>query len=136
NRLRPCLELVRELAPGCPVELDRADHVTAEIERSHPLEDLRPTPERADARGATELVGREREEVAVERLDVDRLVRGGLRGVDDHDRTALVCPRAELLDRIDRPERVRDEVVRNDLDLPLAGGLVEQVEPQLTRSEE
>jgi len=37
--------------------------------------------------------------------------------VDDHDRALLVCP-PRLLDRVDRAERVRDEVVRDDLDVP------------------
>ena len=45
-----------------------------------------------------------------------RHVRCGLRGVADEDRALLVRPRDELLDRVDRPERVRDVVRRDDLD--------------------
>ena len=93
--------------------------MAAEVERRHRLEQLRASPERADARRAAHLVGREREEVAVELLDVDRVVRCGLRGVDDHDRALLVRPRGEPLDRVDRPQRVRDEVVGDDLDVAL-----------------
>ena len=46
--------------------------------------------------GPQHLVRREREEVAAERLDVERAVRRGLRGVDDHDRVPLVRPGGEL----------------------------------------
>ena len=120
DRLRSGLELVRQLAPGRLLERDRPDHVTAEVERRHRLEQLRPAPERTDARRAAHLVGGESEEVAVELLDVDRVVWSSLRRVDDHDRPLLVGPRGEPLDRIDRAERVRDEVVGDDLDLSRA----------------
>ena len=77
-------------------------------------------PQRADPARPAHLVRREREEVAAERLHVDRAVRRGLRRVDDHDRAVLVRPRGQLLDGVDRAERVRDEVVRDDLDVALA----------------
>ncbi len=104
----------------------------AEIERRHRVEQLRASPERADARGAAHLVRREGEEVAAERLDVDRSVRRRLRGVHDHDPALLVRPFREALDRIHRSERVRDEVARDDLDVAVACDLVERVELQLT----
>ena len=62
----------------------------------------------------------DRDEVGAERLHVDRHVRRGLRGVADEDRALLVRPRGELLDRVDRAERVRDEVRRDDLDVAAA----------------
>ena len=58
----------------------------------------------------------DRDEVGAERLHVERHVRRGLRGVADEDRALLVRPGGELLDRVDRPERVRDVVRRDDLD--------------------
>ena len=74
---------------------------------------------------------RDGEEVAPERLHVDRPVRRGLRGVDDHDRALPVRPGDELLDRVDRAERVRDESGRDDLDAALRRDAVELVEPEL-----
>ena len=61
----------------------------------------------------------EGEEVAAEPLDVDAPVRRRLRRIHDHDRALLVRPGGQLLDRVDRPESVRDEVVRDDLDAAL-----------------
>jgi len=55
-------------------------------------------------------------------------VRRRLRGVDDHDRALLVRPRGELLDWVDRAERVRNEVVGDDLDPALGGDPLERVE--------
>ena len=134
DRGRARLELVRQLVPARAVERDGADHLAAEVERLHLLEQLALAPQRADAARAAQLVRREREEVAAERLHVDVLVRRGLRCVDDHDRALLVRPRGELLDRVDRAERVRDEVVGDHLDVAARGDLVERVELQLAES--
>ena len=60
-------------------------------------------------------------------------MRSRLRGVDDHDRTALVRPGGELAHRVDRPERVGDEVRGDDLHLARALDLVQRVELQLAR---
>ena len=60
-------------------------------------------------------------------------VRCGLRGVDDHDRAVLVRPGGELLDRVDRAERVRDEAGGDDLHVRRRGELVERVELELAR---
>ena len=51
-RNRGCagLELVRQLVPARAVERDGADHLAAEVERRHLLEQLRPAPERARPR--------------------------------------------------------------------------------------
>ena len=105
--------------------------MAAEVERCHCLEQARPAPQCADARRAAHLVGRECEEVAVELLHVDRVVRRGLRRVDDHDRSLVVGPGCKSLDRVDRAERIRDEVVGDDLDVPQSCDLVERVEAEL-----
>ena len=132
DRWGPGLELVGKLVPGRPLHRDRADHLAAEIERSHGLEQLATPPERADTARAAHLVRREREKLAVERLNVDRAMRRRLRGVHDHDRAALVRPGGEALHRIDGSERVRDQVRRNDLHVPFALELVERLEAELT----
>jgi hypothetical protein len=59
-------------------------------------------------------------------------VWSGLRCVDDHDRALLVRPRCEPLGRIHGSERVRDEVVRDDLHAPGRRDLIERVEVELT----
>ena len=74
---------------------------------------------------------REAEEVAPERLNVDGAMWDRLRSVDDHDRALLVRPGRELLDRVDRAERVRDRVGGDHLDLSRPGDLVERLERQL-----
>ena len=127
----PASNLCGHLVERGLVEPDRADHLAAEVEGAHRVEQLAASPERPDPARAAELVGRDRDEVRAERLDVDRAVRRSLGGVDDHDRALLVRPRRERLDRVDRAERVRDEVVRDDLDVPLAREPVERVELEL-----
>ena len=105
--------------------------MTAEVERRHRLQQLGATPEGADARRAAHLVRRKREEVTAELLDVDRVVRCRLSRVDDHDRAAVVRPGRQPLDRVDRSERVRDEVVGDNLDVADAGDVVQGIKPKL-----
>src|SRR5439155_4329305 len=71
NRLRPGLELRRHLPPARVLEPDAADHVAAEVERLHLLEELHPAPERADPARTAELVRGDRHEVGAERLNLD-----------------------------------------------------------------
>src|SRR5258705_9114774 len=78
DRGRAGLELVRKLVPARALERNRADHLAAEVERLHLLEQLAPAPQRTDAARPAELVRREREEVAAERLNVDVPVRRAL----------------------------------------------------------
>ena len=131
ERGRAGLELVREVVPGRLLDRDLADHLAAHLERLHALEQLAASEERARARRAAELVRSEAEEVDAERLHVDAAVRDGLRGVDDHDRALLVGPGGEPVDRVDRAERVGDEVRGDDLDPACLRDLVEPVEAQL-----
>ena len=73
DRGRAGLELVRQLVPARPVERDRADHLAAEVERRHLLEQLRPGPRgRRRRSGPHSLCDGDGEEVAAERLHVDR----------------------------------------------------------------
>src|SRR5215207_265687 len=131
DRGRTGLELVGQLVPACAVELDGADHLAAEVERGHLLEELAPAPKRPHPARAAHLVRRDRDEVRAERLHVERPVRGRLSGVDDHDRAVLVRPRGKPLARVDRPERIRDEIVRDDLHVPRRCDLVQRVEHEL-----
>ena len=57
--------------------------------------------------GPGQLVAREGEEVAAQRLHVDGAVRRRLRAVDHDDRVALVRPVADLAHGVERAERVR-----------------------------
>ena len=100
-------------------------------ERLHLLEQLRLAPEDADAARAAHLVAGDGDEVDAERLHVELHVRRRLRGVADEDRALLVRPRDELVERVDRPERVRDEAGRDDLDVALARERVEAGEVEL-----
>src|SRR5262249_18738485 len=114
--------------PARLLDRDLPNHLAAEVEGRHPLEQLGAAPQHADARRAAQLVRGEGEGVASEPLDVDTPVRRGLRSVDDHDRALLVRPSSKLLDRIDRPESVRDEVRGDDLDVTLPRDRAERVE--------
>src|SRR5919198_1006512 len=71
------------------------------------------------------------QEVAAQRLDVHRMVGRSLGGVHDHDRALLVRPSGELLDGVDRPKRVGDEIGRDDPHLSLACELVKRIELEL-----
>ena len=53
-------------------------------------------------------------------------MRRRLGSVADEDRALFVRPRDELLDRVDRPERVRHLVRGDDLDVPLRRDTVER----------
>ena len=76
-----------------------------------------PHVQRADALRAVELVAREREQVAVERLDVDREPGGGGHGID-HEQAALRALLADdLADRrhgLERADLVVRELDRDD----------------------
>ena len=71
DRRGPRLELVGKLVERRLVEPDRADHLAAEVERAHRLEQLAPAPQRADAARPAELVRGDGDEVGAERLHVD-----------------------------------------------------------------
>ena len=62
--------------------------------------------EHADARGAVEFVAGEDEEVATQRLHVEREVRGRLRGIDEDAGTDRLRAGDEGFDRVERPQRV------------------------------
>ena len=93
HRRRARLELVRQRAPRRRLVADGSDHVAAEQEGLHLLEQLGAAPEGAGAARAAHLVPGDGEEVAAERLHVERAMRRGLRGVADDDRAAARAPR-------------------------------------------
>ena len=103
---RAGLELVRQIVPGRALEGDAADHVSAAHERRHRFEQIRLPEQHADAGRTVELVPGRDVEVAAERLDVDRHVVRRLRSVDQDRDAARVRERDDVLDRIDRAERV------------------------------
>ena len=108
------------------------DHLAAAEERVHRVQQVALAVQHADARRAQHLVRREREEVAVEVLHVDRHVRHALRAIDQHDGAEPVRERGDLLDRVDRAEHVRH--LRDGDDLRLRADLRQHVVPdQLAR---
>ena len=62
---------------------------------------------------AEELVGRAREEVRADRLDVDGDVRRGVDGIDVRPGAGLVCSPDELADGVDRADGVRGPAERD-----------------------
>ena len=102
------LELPGQLVVRRLLERDGRDHVAAALVRRELLEPRLRAVERADAGRAVHLVARHRVEVAAERRDVDREVRRGLRAVHEDGHVARLREADELLDGIDRAERVRD----------------------------
>ena len=86
----------------------------------HVPEQLLAAPERARAARPGQLVAREGEEVAAERLHVDGAVRRRLRAVDHDDRVARVRPVADLAHGIERAERVGLVHDRDDAHAALA----------------
>jgi hypothetical protein len=93
------------------------------------LEDLAPAVQDADAGRAVGLVRGPRVEVGVDRGEVDRDLRHGLRAVDEHERAGGVRAARDVLDRVDRAEHVGDVGDGDELG-PLARLVVELVELQ------
>ncbi len=83
------------------------DHLAAAEHRVHRVEDLGLPVEAPRGGGPEHLVTAERQELAVERRHVDRMVRRELRPVDGHDRSDGVRGVDQLAQRRDRAERVR-----------------------------
>ena len=100
----------------------------------HLVEDLRATPEHADAERAEHLVAAPGGEVDAQVGDVDRQVRHRLAGVEDGESADGVRPVGELADGVDRAEHVGGVGEREHLG-PLGQQTVEavQVEPARRR---
>ncbi len=90
------------------------DHRTAALPRGESLEESLPAIEHADSGRSVEFMAAQRVEVRAQVLDVYGEVSDGLRAIDDHDGSALMCEENDLLDRQHRPERVRDMRDRDD----------------------
>ncbi len=74
----------------------RLDHRSAGDERRQRIEQLAPAVEHADTVGPQHLVAREGREVDVERVEVDRLVRHRLAGVQQRQRADRLRPRHQF----------------------------------------
>ncbi len=122
----PASNFVGTGAQVAPLLGDDGDHVAADEERRHRLQQLAPAVEHADAARTVELVGRPAVEVGAERSDVDGHVRHGLRAVDRDERARGVRGLDDLGDRQDRAEHVA-HVRAGDHLHPAAGeGLVQR----------
>ena len=125
-------ELVRR-RPDLEAAADRLRRGRTRLVRAPRLEQVVPAVRETDVRAA-ELVRRADEDVAAERLHVDRHVRGVLHGVDPAERADRVRELRHARDVDDRPDRVRRADARDD-----AHALVEPVrevvvvEPQILR---
>ena len=67
------------------IEPDFLDHFAAAHERGHGFEKARLAIEHAAGGRAAHLVAAEREEIAIQRLHIDRHVRDALRAVHEND---------------------------------------------------
>src|SRR5437773_7079774 len=112
---RAALELEGDIVPLRSAEVDLADHLSPAHQWLHLLEPLLLPVQHPDPRGTEHLVAAEREEVRVHLLDVHGHVVDALGAVHDANRTDLVGPLRDLLDRVDRPEDVRCVRDRDDL---------------------
>ena len=93
------------------------DHAAATLPGRHGVEQRAPAVKDADARHPGHLVPGERQEIAAERLHVDRHVPDRLRGVHHCHGADPLRPRAELGHGIDRAERVGNMGEGVELDL-------------------
>ena len=97
------------LDAGAPRALLRAaDHQRVEAQPP-------PNQQRARALRSAELVRGDRAQIDVERAEVDRDVARGRARVDVHDGAALARGRADLGDRLERPDLVIRELHRHEL---------------------
>src|SRR5215204_2253554 len=127
---RARLELVGDGRVGAPLEGHGANHRAAAEERVHLLQQLGLAVEDAAARRREHLVPRDGVEVAVQILHVNLQMRRALRPVHQDGDAQLVRARRDLLDRVDRAQRVRDVADADEL-RPLAQQGVELFEYQL-----
>jgi hypothetical protein len=114
---RAGLELGWELRVGGLFKGDGQDHVPAALPGRHGIEQLPFAVENADAGGAVELVAREDQEVAIERLHVDLAVGHGLGRIDQNDRALAVGGFDHGLGGVDGAERIRDQGEGDELGL-------------------
>src|SRR5215204_720690 len=127
---RARLELVGDGRVGAPLEGHGANHRAAPEERVHLLQQLGLAVEDAAPRRREHLVPRDGVEVAVQILHVNPQMRRALRPVHQDGDAQLVRARRDLLDRVDRAQRVRDVADADEL-RPLAQQGVELFEYQL-----
>ena len=128
---RAGFELVRQVGRREAFGRDALDHAAAAQEGRHPVEQVLAAIEHADARGPEHLVPAEGQEIGVPGPHVDRLVRHGLRRVDQHDGAGGVGHFDDLVDRVDRAQHVRNgrdgDELRPRRQQPLEGVQVELI---------
>ena len=91
----------RRFCPGGAfTEANSRDHRTAPLPRRHRLQDLGLDVQRANPRRAVELMARKSVEVAVQRLDVNRVMHHRLGTIDQDLRAMTVCQRNQLRQRV------------------------------------
>ena len=84
------------------------DHAAAAEKRRHAVEQVFAAIEHADAGRPEHFVAAEGQEIGIASANVDRLVRHGLRRIDQDDRAGRVGDFDDLVDRVDRAEHVRN----------------------------
>src|ERR1043166_3918876 len=129
---RAGLELVGDGGVGAALERDGANHRAAAEERVHLLQKLGPAVEDAAPGGREHLVAGDAVEVAAQVLHVNLDMRSALRAVNEDGDAQLVRARRNLLDGVDRAERVRDVADADEL-RALAEERVELVEQEFAR---
>ncbi len=105
---RAGFEALRSGAESGASEVDLADHVPSELVRRHGVEQLRATPEHADAGRTEGLVPGEGKEVATQRRDIDFEVRSRLAAINQHHGTGGLGETRHLDGRIDGAEGIGD----------------------------
>ncbi len=111
---RAGLEPLRRRRVGGVLHRDGLDHRAAGDERRHRVQQLASAVQHANTIGAQHLMAGERREVDVERMEVDRLVRHRLAGVQHRQRADRLRPRDQLGDRSHRAGDVGMVAERND----------------------
>lgn len=108
------LEALRGRRVGGLFHRHGLDHGTAGDERRHRVQQLQPTVEHTDTRGAQHLVTRECREIDIKGVEVDRLVRHRLAGVQDRQGANRPSPPDDFVHRGDGTSDVRMVAERDD----------------------
>ena len=131
HRRRSRLELVRQLAPRRLLEAHRADHVPAGEERLH-LCSSSVLPQSAPTPLGPHILWPEIARKSTPSACTSSFMCGAACAASQTKIAPCSCAHgASLCERVDRPERVRDEARRDDLDVPFARDRVEAGEVEL-----
>ncbi len=103
---RPGFKLAGQISPGARFEKHFANHIAAELERIHGLQQLRLAPQDPNPRRAVKLVARENQEIDPQLPHIHRPVRHTLGTIDQDQRSPGMGLLRQLADGVDRPEHV------------------------------